>query len=99
MLGLCGMQPRINEVLQFTNDRVRIGGVLGKLTGQTYGVSFVPVFSHHTIPTPLLVAVISSVGCRFESCWDRHPRCRPLCFQLLTSEFGKPGFGFANFCS
>ena len=25
------VQPRINEVLQFTNNRVRIGGVFGKL--------------------------------------------------------------------
>jgi hypothetical protein len=47
------MQPRINEVLQFPNDRVRIGSVVGKLRGQAKRVSFVPV--HRDFPSVLRI--------------------------------------------
>src|SRR3954453_14204867 len=40
-----------------------------------------------------------SVGCRFESCWDRHSQLWLSSSQSLTSLFGKLDFRFANSCS
>jgi hypothetical protein len=40
------VQPRIDEVLQFPKDRVRISCILGELPGYYQGVSFVPVLGH-----------------------------------------------------
>lgn len=37
------MQPRIDELLQRANDRVRIGRIVGKLRSKLQGVPLVPV--------------------------------------------------------
>src|SRR5258706_7819364 len=48
--------------------------------------------SSDELPASRRVADFYSVGCRFESCWDRHSCYCCLSFQGLIVVFGKLGF-------